>query len=104
MTPEPPDESLSLDPTTIVEEVAAMQQFLLIPDHKKRKVLSAQQFDTSETEDAITVYQEAEIENLNNRNWEIVLIGADSIDVIRKTHGHYFGSSDTISKYLSHVS
>lgn len=42
-------------------------------------------------EDAREMYRDYELRFKQSDGYEVVLIGADSIDTIRKTHGHYFG-------------
>lgn len=37
------------------------------------------------------VYRQYELRYKPTDGYEVVMIGADSIDTIRKTHGHYFG-------------
>jgi hypothetical protein len=43
-------------------------------------------------------YAKRERENRGNRDLEIVLVGADSLETLKTTHGHYFnGESRAIS-------
>jgi hypothetical protein len=50
--------------------------------------------DATEATDA---YGQAELEHLGDKDFEIVLVGADSLDTIRKTHGHYFTKAGAIT-------
>lgn len=79
-----------------------MQHFLLVYDHTKQEIISDRQFSENETGDATNAYQQAENDNGNNPNIEIVLIGADSIEIVMRTHGHYFmRTTDRITEYLA---
>jgi hypothetical protein len=50
--------------------------------------------DATEATDA---YGQAELEHLGDKDCEIVLVGADSLDTIRKTHGHYFTKAGAVT-------
>ncbi|MGC2485678.1 MAG: hypothetical protein WA359_05505 [Acidimicrobiales bacterium] len=79
-----------------------MQHFLLVYDHTKQELIGEEQFTEKDTEAATNAYQQAENKNGNNPNIEIVLIGADSIEIVMRTHGHYFlRTTDKITEYLT---
>jgi hypothetical protein len=78
-----------------------MQHFLLIYDHQAQKLRASREFDDKESTAATAAYQSAEQEYQNDQNIEIVLIGADSIDIVHRTHGHYFDSRDRLARYLA---
>ena len=81
-----------------------MLHYLLIFDHSSEELVSTREFAKSECVEATEAYQEAEAQYRNQRNVEIVLIGADSLETIKRTHGHYFGQVQTAhSKYLTGV-
>lgn len=46
-------------------------------------------------EEAPMLYKEYEKRYKPSDGYEVVLIGADSIDTVRRTHGHYFGKIST---------
>jgi hypothetical protein len=50
------------------------------------------EFDDEEA--ATAAYGALELEHLGHRDLEIALLGADSLDTIRRTHGHYFSRGD----------
>ncbi len=77
-----------------------MQHFLLIYDHQHQALRSQRAFGDREQEAATQAYQQAEQDCRDDPDVEIVLIGADSIETIMRTHGHYFGDTDPLSKYL----
>ena len=64
--------------------------FLLIYDAHAQKLLSSQEF--SDADAAAAAYARAEREHMDEQHVEIVLVGADSIETIRQTHGHYFAA------------
>ena len=46
---------------------------------------------------AATAYETAEAKYRNNTDvvkFEVVLVGADSIETVKRTHGHYFQDAD----------
>jgi hypothetical protein len=81
-------------------ERLTVQHFLLIYDLKSRTLRDYAAFNATERELALAAYQQAEQAHGEDRDVEIVLIGADSIETVHQTHGHYFGE-DRIAKYLS---
>lgn len=62
--------------------------FLIVFDQKKNELLRADPF--TDAQEAATRYAELEEEHRNSSDLEIVLVGSDSIETIRRTHGHYF--------------
>ncbi|MFZ0664225.1 MAG: hypothetical protein WAM97_00605 [Acidimicrobiales bacterium] len=78
-----------------------MQHFLLIYDHQEHRLRDSRQFASDECLEATKAYEEAEAQHQGDENIEIVLIGADSIDIIKRTHGHYFDGTDRLAKYLT---
>lgn len=62
--------------------------FLLVYDLRARVLRSAEPFTSAD--EAAAAYGRAEREHVGDRGIEIVLVGADSLDTIRQTHGHYF--------------
>ena len=69
----------------------ALRHFLLLHDPRRRR-LDVMEFDDAAA--AIAAYSALELEHLGQPDLEIVLLGADSLDTIRKTHGHYFSIAD----------
>ncbi|MBN9609055.1 MAG: hypothetical protein BGO26_14370 [Actinobacteria bacterium 69-20] len=65
---------------------------LLVFSHSEGRLLSQEQF--RDTTKATAAYEAAEAAHSGDENLEIVLVAADSIDTIMKTHGHYFRISD----------
>ncbi|GAA4325388.1 Hypothetical protein KLENKIAIHU_439 [Klenkia terrae] len=77
----------------------SMVHFLLVFDHAKGELVSQEQF--REAPRAADAYSAAEQKYRDEKDLEIVLVGADSIETIQITHGQYFSASPFASKYLS---
>jgi len=77
--------------------------FLLVYDLERQELVEQREF--SDGEQATLAYTELEREHGGDRNKEIVLVGADSIETIRSTHAHYFARDvDRVaSRYLTGV-
>jgi len=78
-----------------------MQHFLLIYDHHKQELRASRQFGEKQSDEATIAYQDAEAQFRDDQDVEIVLIGADSLATIHKTHGHYFQGADRLARYLT---
>jgi hypothetical protein len=71
----------------------ALIHYLLVYDHTQEQLIELREF--TDAEEAAAAYAELEQKHRGNSALEIVLVGADSIDTIRQTHGNYFnGDSD----------
>lgn len=70
----------------------ATVHFLLAYSHKDQQLIAQEEF--SDAKRATRAYAKAEAEYAGKSDFEIVLIGSDSIETIMKTHGHYF-TADT---------
>jgi hypothetical protein len=75
-----------------------MHYFLLIYNRAHRHLQTVQEF--ADRNEAGRAYVAAERAAQGDPGLEIVLIGADSIDTIRRTHGQYFDAPGGRSKYL----
>lgn len=80
----------------------AMYYFLLIFNRLHQALQTVQQF--SDRDDASRAYAAAESAAQGNDELEIVLVGADSIDTIRQTHGQYFAERPGHSRFLDAAS
>jgi hypothetical protein len=67
--------------------------FLLVYSHKEQVLLKQDEF--RDATKATRAYAEAEADYRGQSDFEIVLIGSDSIGTIMKTHGHYFAADTT---------
>lgn len=66
----------------------ATVHFLLAYSHKDQRLVMQEEF--SDSKRATKAYAEEEAKYAGTSDFEIVLIGSDSIETIMKTHGHYF--------------
>lgn len=75
--------------------------FLLVYDRKLQKLVFEREFTNSA--EAVHAYEAMEDRHKENRDMEIVLVGADSIETIMLTHGNYFDAVPSASPYLAGV-
>jgi hypothetical protein len=78
-----------------------MKHFLLIFDRARSRILRQEEFDDGPT--ALRARFSAEREHAGDRNIEVVVLGATSEAVLRRTHARYFRTvgeliEDTIAK------
>lgn len=77
----------------------ATVHFLLEYSHKEQRLVSQHEF--TDATRATKAYAEAEARHTGDAEYEIVLIGSDSVQTIMKTHGHYFASGyDSLLDHL----
>lgn len=81
----------------------AVIHFLLIYDLNRGHLIH-----TAEFTDAVLAgaeYARMEAQHRGDNDLEIVLVGADSLETIQMTHGHYFDGKDpaSASQYLTGV-
>ncbi len=66
--------------------------FLLVYSYGEQRLI--EQYDYRDAQEAAAAYNDAEARYRGrNDEFEVVLVGADSIDTVMRTHGHYFSSS-----------
>ena len=75
-----------------------MKHFLLDYDRPGRKLVSIKAFE--DAEEALAAYSEREAETLGTTR-EVVLLGAECEDDLRRTHSRYFVEFDTSGSFLS---
>jgi hypothetical protein len=66
----------------------ALEHFLLLYDRAAGKVQIRGVF--TDAAEAAAAYEQLEREHKNDQNLEIVLVGSDSIETVKLTHGNYF--------------
>jgi hypothetical protein len=74
---------------------------LLVFDHASGKLVCTQEYGSNEVE-ALDAYAKAEAE-YDSSNYEVVLIGSDSLETVKRTHANYFEGSQATSKYLAGI-
>jgi len=73
--------------------------FLLVYSHTAQKLIEQEQY--TRIAEATAAYKAAE-EKYRDRSdeFEVVLVGADSIGTVMRTHGHYFVNDSLFDKLL----
>ena len=71
--------------------------FLLVFDRTSGELVSINQYDNQDL--ATSELSLEERKNADSENIEVVLIGSDSIETLKRTHGHYFSGSETNPDY-----
>lgn len=76
-----------------------LHHFLLVYSYAdSRLVTDPKSFD--DEFEAAAAYTRAEAEYRDVlENYEIVLVGSDSIDTVMRTHGHYFSASTGVAPF-----
>ena len=77
-----------------------LQHFLLVFDHRQGRLLEEVHFGT-DSDRAVAAYAEKELAYKEQEDVEIVLIGSDSLETVKVTHGNYYDGTVAISKYLA---
>ena len=80
--------------------MTSMCHFLLAYDHDLQKLIEQDEFADGVV--AARAYTKMERVYRGQSRFEIVLVGADNIETIMKTHGHYFAASDA-SQFLAGI-
>lgn len=68
--------------------MSALVHFLLVFSHAEQRLLDTRSFEDSD--EATKCYRDAEEAYRGRSDLEVVLVGADSLATIQRTHGHYF--------------
>jgi hypothetical protein len=71
------------------------RHFLVVFDRSAGLILTLREFDNAS--DALTARFESEHEYKGNRNIEVVVLGASSIDALKRTHSRYFKDAREIA-------
>ena len=69
---------------------------LIAYDLEEGRLLKAEEF--TDSEEAMARYAQAESEHFRDPKVEIVLVAADSLDTIRRTHASYFSEKMTLEE------
>ena len=75
--------------------------FLLVYDRRQQKLVFQRPYENAE--EAVKAYEAMEEKHRKDRQMEIVLVGADSLETIMLTHGNYFDAVPSASPYLIDV-
>ena len=63
--------------------------FLLVFDHDRQALIETPR-EFHDAGEAAAAYEALEREHRGDSNLEIVLVGSDSLETIKQTHGNYF--------------
>lgn len=77
-----------------------VKHFLIVFDHQIDALLEARELGTK-TAEALAAYAECEDHYRGQDAIEIVLVGSDSLESVRKTHTNYFTDEAVESKWLA---
>ena len=79
-------------------KVSALIHFLIVFDRATSRLVSNASY--GEEADAMAEFSKTEHANYGNDDIEVVLLSADSIETLEKTHGHYFSGKDEKMDYV----
>lgn len=71
--------------------MSPIRYFLIVYDRTLGHLVEDPPREFDDQEVALSAYDEAEQAHRSDRNIEVVLVGADSLDTVRQTHSNYFG-------------
>jgi hypothetical protein len=74
-------------------------QFLIVFDHQQG-ALHQEVAVFTDVADALRVYDAAERHFAQQEHIEVVLIGSDSLDTVRRTHANYFDGTAALERLL----
>jgi hypothetical protein len=87
---------------SIKKSIPPLHHFLLVFDHRQGRLIKNDQYENSD--EAVAAYSRAEREHEGTPDLEIVLIGSDSLETVKRTHANYFtnrsGARKIASRYL----
>lgn len=72
----------------------SLLHFLLVYDLRAGRLVGVRTFENAS--EAMVAYGQAERDHLDDRDTEIVLVGSDSLDTVKLTHGHYFSVGSVV--------
>jgi hypothetical protein len=75
--------------------------FLLVYDRTRGHLVVQRPF--ADSQEAVKAYERMEREYGEDKEVEIVLVGADSLETIMLTHGNYFDAVPSASPYLAGI-
>lgn len=76
----------------------SLQHFLILYSLKDAKLLQLEEFgsDVNRATDAYSELEREYRDRIDHDDFEIVLVGADSIDTLHHTHSRYFREGDLV--------
>jgi hypothetical protein len=75
-----------------------MKYFLLVYDRRRSKIVERHEYPLGRRDDALAARSALVRQHRENLDLEIVLLGANSFDDLKKTHGRYFKTINQLVK------
>lgn len=75
--------------------------YLLVFDHEAGRLIDEKLF--KDADEAVVAYSEVEDRYQDRKRIEVVLIGSDSLETIKRTHANYFDGTATVSGLLAGI-
>jgi hypothetical protein len=72
--------------------------FLLVYDRHRRKITHREEFPLERRDEALAARAALVQQYRENADMEIVLLGANTFEDLKKTHGRYFKTADQLVK------
>lgn len=79
-----------------------IQHFLLVFDHGAGHLIHTETYG-EDADAALDAYASTEAEYGDRKDIEVVLIGSDSFETVKRTHANYFDGTVSVSKYLAGI-
>ncbi len=79
-----------------------IHHYLLVFDHHLGVLIDERHFGT-DSDAAVAEYSATEEKYQGQKTIEIVLVGSDSIETVRRTHANYYDGTVAESKYLAGI-
>jgi hypothetical protein len=79
-----------------------IKHFLLVFDHDAGHLIDTEEFG-EDADAAMSAYASTEASFGDRKDIEVVLIGSDSFDTVKRTHANYFDGTVSVSKYLAGI-
>ncbi|QCV95642.1 hypothetical protein [Acidipropionibacterium acidipropionici] len=76
--------------------------FILVYNRAKRALMQTLRYGT-QADLAVADYSKFEHEYEKDHDVEVVLIGSDSLETVRRTHANYFGSNEVTDPRLRRI-
>jgi len=75
-----------------------MKLFLIVYDRQIGRILSLREYGPDERAKALQDRSTRELAEKDHKEIEVVVLGADSLDALKKTHRRYFETVEQIAK------
>ncbi|HTO00093.1 MAG TPA: hypothetical protein VL068_05400 [Microthrixaceae bacterium] len=79
-----------------------IQYFLLVFDHTAGHLIETEEYG-EDSDKAVEAYAATEATFGSRTDIEVVLVGSDSLETVKRTHPNYFDGKVPVSKYLAGI-